>query len=328
MKLQTIINKNANSSVDKKTRVLSCNFGEFMEMMDDCKGGYHSNDAHSRTFHGTDKMAKSFEASKELLWKGYQPDAMKSTMDGFDTEFESRNPKSVMVEEGGFDFDVPSIMSNADRVWFDNQTKGQTPSIHIVYQANANGGCKAMNFYIQAAVIRKLCEVLGEDCLIKASAIYCSSKSAKKGKESYSTGVCLSVKDYDEMFDERRVGATAHPSFFRRLIFATRDCAGDFFGEGFKAHPFFGASRNPSVLGIDEEFLSQEMGADLTIRIPMPSSHHFANVDNAVDYCKKIIGDAKKGVAHLKGNDFEDDEQWANMSVAQATKAIKSIGGF
>ena len=69
MKLQTIINKNANSSVDKKTRVLSCNFGEFMEMMDNCKGGYHSNDAHSRTFHGTDKMAKSFEASKELLWK-------------------------------------------------------------------------------------------------------------------------------------------------------------------------------------------------------------------------------------------------------------------
>jgi len=325
-KLQTINVKGSSSAgVAKKTRVLTCNFGEFMEMMDDCKGGDNSNAKHDKDFHGSDSMAKNLKSAKQLLWKGYQPEEMKSAMSGFDSEFTANNPKSVMVEEGGYAFDVPSIMSNAERVWFDNDSKGQAPSIHIIYQANANGSCSAYNFYVQAAVIRKISELLGEDALIKCSAIYASAHSAKKGSESYNTSVCLSVKDYDEQFDERRVGATAHPSFFRRLIFATRDAAGDFFGEGFRQHPFFGASRSPQTLGLDEQFLSTEMEADLTIRIPMPSARHFDNVSNAVEYCKKIIGDAKKGITNLKSNDFEDDGVWSKMTKKEAAQAIGSF---
>jgi len=307
MKKLTTINRPNKQS----TRVLSCDFSEFIEMMDGVESGRFSGEDYSRNFHGDQKFGESLESAKALLWKGYQPDAMKSAMDGFESEFEATT-ESVKMTEEGYDFDVPSILSGEDEVWFTKQNQGVAPSIHIVFQANSCAGTSANNFYMQAAVVRKIAEVLSETAHVKASAIYSSENSARKSGENWSTAVCIAVKDFDEAVDERRLGATAHPSFFRRLIFATRDNASKFYGEGFSAHPFCGNTRAPQYVGIDDEFLSSQLGADMTIKIPQPDSEYFYNIDNAVAYCIDVLSKAKSGVEAMRELNFEDS----------------SIGGF
>jgi len=297
------------------TRVLSCNFGEFMHLMEGAPSGDHSGGGYYPSFHGDEQFGKDLESAKALLWKGYQPDQMKSAMDGFDSEFESTT-ESVRMTEEGYDFDVPSILSGEDEVWFTKRQTGVAPSIHIVFQANSNSGVSARNFYIQAAVIRKISEVLSESAHIKVSAVYASGKSAKLNGVDWATAVCLSVKDYDEAVDERRLGATSHPSFFRRLIFATRDNASKFFGEGFSSHPSCGTTRSPEQVGLDDTFLSAELDADMTIKIPQPESDKFDSVEDAVAYCKDVLSKAKQGVKAMQGLEFEDSKGWA------------SIGGF
>ena len=105
-----------------KTHLVAMNFGEFCDVMDTYKPIKHksSNKRFQKDFHGDKEFGLNLEASKKLLWKGYEPQAMKTAFAGFETEFEAKQDMITMDIEG-HDFDVAAILSGEEDQWFKNK---------------------------------------------------------------------------------------------------------------------------------------------------------------------------------------------------------------
>ena len=286
------------------TNLLSLNFSELSEFIEDykpttimCADGFDMTAASSKDrnakFHGDVEFGSSLEASKRLLTIGYQPEQMKGAFAGFDTAFESSQEVIKMAEEG-YAFDIPSILSGDDEVWFKRKNMGEAPSIHIVFEGGANANIPAMNFYIQSAVVTKLSEILSEEAHIRVSATY----SAKKQGKDSATGkqvdnvTYISMKDYDEPVDNRRLGAVSHPSFFRRIVFSILENGSDeFFGKDYRVSSGYGRQADRKELGVTDELENSLFESDIVVNIPSPSDDAFRNVENAVAFCKARLSE-------------------------------------
>lgn len=292
--------------------VWASDFTEILEMMEgetptqcyDSDGDERKADSDSdynRRFHGDREFGADFDSAKRLMTRGYQPEEMKGTFSDFDTQFEATEEVIKMSEEG-YDFDIPSLLSGDEDVWFDKQKKGDAPSIHIVYEGCANGGTNAMSFYIQSAVVNKLAEILSEEAHIKVSATYSNSCLGKwldgknKGKE-ITMAMYVTMKDYDEAVDLRRLGGASHPSFFRRVMFnvwENRD--GRMFGNKTGIHYGYGSASNTKDCGVTDELENELFESDIVLHLPAPSSSCYDDVDAAVRLCKEKLAEvnAKK----------------------------------
>jgi len=294
-------------SKNKTTHVWASDFGELLEMMEGEAptealrsngemGSADSNSEFSKRFHGDKKFGEDFDSAKRLMTRGYQPDAMKGAFSDFDTQFEATEEVIKMSEEG-YDFDIPSLLSGDDEVWFDTAKKGDAPSIHIVYEGCANANVDAMNFYIQSAVVNKLAEILSEEAHIKVSATYSNSRLGKwmsgadKGKE-ISMAMYITMKDYDEAIDLRRLGGASHPSFFRRLMFnvwENRD--GRMFGEKSGIHYGYGRASTTKEIGVTDELENELFESDIVLHLPAPSDSQYYSVEDAVRLCKAKLAE-------------------------------------
>lgn len=291
---------------DSYTNLLAMNFGELSDFLEDYNPDYETDlirgqdgelsqrpaSAKERNskFHGDKEFGENLESAKRLLTRGYQPEAMKGAFSGFDTAFEAHEEVTRMAEEG-YAFDVPSILSGEDEVWFQRKNVGNAPSIHIVFEGGANAGVNAMNFYIQSAVVNKLAEILSEEAHIRVSATYSAERQGYDFKDGDKRQVdnitYVSMKDYDEPIDLRRLGAVAHPSFFRRLMFSIFENGNtEFFGKHFGISRGYGSQNTTSGLGMTEDLENDLFESDIVVHIPSPSEWHFENVDNAIKFCK------------------------------------------
>lgn len=282
--------------------VWAADFGEILDMMDgetpstteDLDGGEKNADSNSdynKRFHGDSKFGRDLESAKRLMTRGYQPEQMKGAFAGFDTQFEATEEVVKMSEEG-YDFDIPSLLSGDDEVWFDKQNKGSAPSIHIVYEGGANANVDAMNFYIQSAVVNKLAEILSEEAHVKVSATYSNNGFGKwlegkyKGKTA-SAACYVTMKDYDEAVDLRRLGGASHPSFFRRVMFAVfENHGGKMFGDNTGISYGYGRASTTEQLGVTEDMEKELFESDIVLKLPAPSSYSYDNVNAAVELCK------------------------------------------
>lgn len=289
-------------SKSRTTHVWASDFGEILDMMGDEKPttipdeygddkSADSNSKYRKGFHGDTKFGKDFESAKRLMTRGYQPDEMKGAFADFDTQFEASENVIKMSEEG-YDFDIPSLLSGDDEVWFDSVKKGSAPSIHIVYEGAANASTDSMNFFIQSAVVNKLAEILSEEAHIKVSATFSNSRMGKwlggkdKGKE-IKMAMYVTMKDYDEPIDLRRLGGASHPSFFRRLMFnvwENRD--GRMFGEKTGISWGYGRASTTKDIGVTDELENELFESDIVLHLPAPSSSRYDDVQSAVELCK------------------------------------------
>jgi len=281
------------------TNLLSLNFSELSDFIEDYNpttivnsNGYEMNAASAESrdpsFHGDKEFGSSLEASKRLLTIGYQPDAMKGAFAGFDTAFESSQEITKMAEEG-YAFDIPSILSGEDEVWFQRKNVGSAPSIHIVFEGGANCNIPAMNFYIQSAVVTKLSEILSEEAHIRVSATYSAKRQGKDVRKDKNVDnvTYISMKDYDEAVDTRRLGAVSHPSFFRRIVFSILENGStEFFGKDYRVSAGYGKQSERKKLGVTDELENELFESDIVVNIPSPSDSAFDNVENAVEFCK------------------------------------------
>lgn len=287
--------------------VWASDFSELLDMMegeapteamrvDGEMGSADSNSKFNRRFHGDKEFGLDFDSAKRLMTRGYQPEEMKGAFSEFDTQFEATEDVIKMSEEG-YDFDIPSLLSGDDEVWFDNVKKGDAPSIHIVYEGCANAGVDAMSFYIQSAVVNKLAEILSEEAHIKVSATYSNSCLGKwmsgkdKGKD-ITMAMYVTMKDYDEAIDLRRLGGASHPSFFRRLMFnvwENRD--GRMFGEKTGLYYGYGRASNTKECGVTDELENELFESDIVLHLPAPSSKDYNNVEYAVELCKRKLAE-------------------------------------
>ena len=297
-----MIQKVANSLNRKgqKTEILAMNFGEFCDLVENYKGGRGCGSADKKreaSFHGDKEFGENFESAKKLLWKGYMPDAMKSAFSGFETEFEAKT-SMVGMDIEGHDFDVAAILSGDEEQWFKHKPVGGAPSVHIIFNGNAHCGIPAMNFYIQSAVINKLAELLELECQIKVSASYQMQgalSSPKKNIRARDLSLFVSVKDYDEPSNAKRLGGVSHPSFFRRNVFAVMENPdGKLYGDADTTNAW-GYGYNGEDL-VSEDEMNSMFGSDYTFRIPSPESHHFGDVESAVKYCKSVLAEIKSKI--------------------------------
>jgi len=250
----------------------------------------------NRRFHGDKKFGADFDSAKRLLTRGYQPKEMKGAFADFDTQFEATEDVIKMNEEG-YDFDIPSLLSGDDDVWFDRQKKGDAPSIHIVYEGCSGAATDAMNFYIQSAVVNKLAEILSEEAHIKVSATYSNSRLGKwldgkdKGKE-ITMAMYVTMKDYDEAIDLRRLGGASHPSFFRRVMFnvwENRD--GRMFGNKTGLNYGYGCASSTKECGVTDEMENELFESDIVLHLPAPGNGQYNNVERAVALCKEKLAE-------------------------------------
>lgn len=250
-----------------------------------------SNSEREARFHGDREFGTSLDSAKRLLTRGYQPKQMKGAFADFDTAFESTEEVINFTEEG-YDFDIPSLLSGDDEVWFTRVNKGSAPSIHIVYEGGANCDVKAMNFYIQSAVVNKLAEILSEEAHIRVSATYSASgqgKDKSNGKKVNNV-TYVTMKEYDEAVDTRRLGAVSHPSFFRRVMFGVfENPKGMFLGKDVRCTTGYGRQSTRGNLGVTEEMELEMFESDIVVHIPSPSHYAFENVNNAVAFCKEEL---------------------------------------
>ena len=284
------------------TNLLAMDFGTISDFMDEYNaeeqveynawGEYRfcdpsSNQERDRRFHGDAEFGTSLDSAKRLLTRGYQPKQMRGAFADFDTAFESTQDIIRMTEEG-YDFDIPSLLSGDDEVWFTRVNKGSAPSIHIVYEGGANADVKAMNFYIQSAVVNKLAEILGEEAHVRVSATYSAQNQArcKSTSKDIHNVTYVEMKSYDEPLDLRRLGACSHPSFFRRVMFGVfENPKGMFFGDDAKCSRGYGRQSDRYNLGMTEDMENELFESDIVVKIPSPSMSHFENVDNAIKFC-------------------------------------------
>lgn len=283
-----------------KTHLVAMNFGEFCDVMDTYKPIKHksSNKRFQKDFHGDKEFGLNLEASKKLLWKGYEPQAMKTAFAGFETEFEAKQDMITMDIEG-HDFDVAAILSGEEDQWFKNKEVGNAPSIHIVYNGNAHWAIDPMNFYIQSAVINKLAELLELESRIKVSASYQMNNALEGDSVTNDLALFLSVKDYDEPSNAKRLGGVSHPSFFRRNVFAMMENPNGEFYSSKSTTNSYGYGFNGNDL-VSKEKMAEVFAADYTLRIPSPESSHFDDVDSAVRYCKDMLKKVQTDLSLLK----------------------------
>lgn len=282
---------------NKKAHLVAMNFGEFCDVMDEYNPSKNmsSNKDFERSFHGDKEFGLNLNHSKKLLWKGYEPKEMKTAFAGFETEFEAKQDMITMDIEG-HDFDVAAILSGEEDQWFKNKKVGNAPSIHIVYNGNAHWAVDPMNFYIQSAVINKLAELLELEASIKVSASYQLQDALSNDAVTNDLALFLSVKDYDEPSNAKRLGGVSHPSFFRRNVFAMMENPNGEFYSSKKTTNSFGYGYNGDDL-VSKEKMAEVFSADYTIRIPSPASDNFKSVENAVRYCKSVLNEVKTMVA-------------------------------
>lgn len=297
--IQQVVDKKG-SGGRSKTHLVAMNFGEFCDVMDTYKPSKEmsSNKRFSKSFHGDREFGNDLDAAKKLLWKGYEPQEMKATFAGFETEFEAKT-EVISMDIEGHDFDVAAILSGDEDQWFKNKPSGNAPSIHLVYDGNAHCDIKPINFYIQSAVISKLAELLELECRIKVSASYQITDAIRGDTISSNMALFLSVKDYDEPSNAKRLGGVSHPSFFRRNVFSMIENPNGQFYSHKGTQPGWGYGSNAGDL-VEESMMSDTFGADYTLRIPSPESIHFKDVDNAVEYCKDMLIKVQTDLSLLK----------------------------
>lgn len=294
--------------INKKTQLLSIDFATISDFMDNYDASEEieyfrtwggdltmktpsSNQERDPSFHGDKEFGTDLDSAKRLLTRGYQPKQMKGAFADFDTAFESTQEVISFTEEG-YDFDIPSLLSGDDEVWFTRVNKGSAPSIHIVYEGGANANVPAMNFYIQSAVVNKLAEILSEEAHVRVSATYSATDQGKRKSNGNLVNNCtyVTMKEYDEALDTRRLGAVSHPSFFRRVMFGIfENPKGMFFGKDVVCATGYGRQSSTSALGMTDEMENELFESDIVVHIPSPSTSHFENTTNAVAFCKKEL---------------------------------------
>lgn len=248
-----------------------------------------SNKHYDSEFHGTKEFGADFDSAKRLMTIGYQPEEMKSVIASFESAFEASIDVIQLAEEG-HDFDVASVLSEEPESWFSRRTRGGLPSVHIVYNGSAPAYCEPENFYRQGAVVCKLAEMLEDEMHVKVSASYCSKRSLRGIGKDKDCAILISVKDYDEPSDLRRIGGVTHPAFLRRITFAIKENEGGKFFDKRLTNTFdYGISAKAPNIGVTDDVLNEEFKSDVTISVARPHDNVFNTDESAVEYLNSLL---------------------------------------
>lgn len=159
--------------------------------------------------------ATSFDDMVKRCYDGYNAKsiASKRVEIGNLIAVETRRDSLAYVGEA---LDVPTYLSGEMRCfWAEDSDYSSPKRIHITYSANCVGSVSATQFYNHGGAVAVICDAL--DNLGAQTKITCTFTNVSVFKNKALQ--VIEVKDYNESIDIPRIGATTHPSFFRRIGF-------------------------------------------------------------------------------------------------------------
>ena len=237
--------------------------------------------------------ALTFEQMYDRCYDGYNAKAIGEQRKKIAELFQCERPMDELRVSGEA-LDVPTFLSGEPKCFWESTTEERKARVHIAYASNCTAGHGAQAFLNHGGAIAALCDVIADQADTKISC-YVSNTGVFAGK-GLST---ITIKDYDESVDIPRIGATTHPSFFRRIGFAWFEGFGASIGKpewsGYGCSET-GANR-PSVIS-DEEFAEWLRVEKDEIVIDLPAadlacfkseSSTAAWLANAIDKIKEAI---------------------------------------
>ena len=159
--------------------------------------------------------ADSFEDMVKRCYDGYSAKAISEKRYEIGAMLDYHS-ESAELKHCGDELDVPTYLSGDMRCWWADADNVNTPKrIHIVYGANCVADVNAESFINHGGAVASICDAL--DSMGALTKITCTFTNTAvfngRGLQA------IEIKDYSESIDIPRIGATTHPSFFRRIGF-------------------------------------------------------------------------------------------------------------
>lgn len=247
--------------------------------------------AYDADFHGD---ARSFEDMVERCYDGYNAKAIGEQRRKISEMFQNDRPMDEMRVSGEA-LDVPTFLSGDPKCFWEGSSEVRKARVHLCYGANALSNVDANQFINHGGAVATLCDLIADQAETRITA-YLSAIDVFDGR------ACLSilVKDYGESVDIPRIGATTHPSFYRRLGFAWFKAYGKSIG---KKWDFNGGSASRTGkdrhAAISNEEFSEWVRIDkdeIVVELPASNLSAFTSEAKAAKWVERSIATITEGL--------------------------------
>jgi hypothetical protein len=157
--------------------------------------------------------ALSYEEMVERCYDGYNAKAIGEQRRKIAELFQTDRPMDEMRVSGEA-LDVPTYLSGDPKCFWESTTEVRKARVHLCYASNCTAGVNADKFLNHGGAMAVLCDLIADQADTKISC-YVSNRGVFAGRGCS----VITIKDYAEDVDIPRIGATTHPSFFRRIGF-------------------------------------------------------------------------------------------------------------
>jgi len=282
--------------VEKKRLVkIATTFHEYVQLANEYKDTNEGQSCTVRSksgeFHGD---ALTFEQMYDRCYDGYNAKAIGEQRKKIAELFQCERPMDELRVSGEA-LDVPTFLSGEPKCFWESTTEERKARVHIAYASNCTAGHGAQAFLNHGGVIAALCDIIADQADTKISC-YVSNTGVYAGKGLSA----ITIKDYDESVDIPRIGATTHPSFFRRIGFAWFEGFGASIGKpewsGYGCSET-GANR-PAVISDEEfaEWLRVEKD-EIVIDLPAADLSCFKSESSTATWLANAIDKIKEAIA-------------------------------
>jgi hypothetical protein len=270
-----------------KTYLLQSDFeGFFQATKDNAKNDASSHTSRDRSFHGEGEFAESFDNALTLETKGYNAQAIAQSFDDLSDAFNAEDT-NIQMDYNGDIFDTASVIMGELKHWFNEVNEVRRPLVNLMIVPNGNCMVNAENWLRQGSAVAKVAEMIQDKCDVRITACWFNLASLQ---DNSNTIQMLTLKDYHEDLDFRRLGAVTHPSFFRRLVFGILENGkGDMGGK--KNHVSWGYGRSVESwegLKITKEDFQNHTNCDEVVL--MPNAEHFGSMERTIEIIKNTLG--------------------------------------
>jgi hypothetical protein len=270
-----------------KTYLLQADFeGFFQATKDNAKRDSSSHSERSGSFHGDGEFAESFDNALALETKGYNAQAIAESFDDLSDAFNSEDT-NIQMDYNGDIFDTASVIMGELKHWFNEVNEVRRPLVNLMIVPNGNCMVDAENWLHQGSAVAKVAEMIQDKCDVRITACWFNLASLEDGSNTIQM---LTLKDYHEDLDFRRLGAVTHPSFFRRLVFGILENGkGDMGGKANRVSGGYGRSvESWDDLKISKDVFQKHTNCDEVVL--MPNAEHFRNMGSAIEIIKNTLG--------------------------------------
>lgn len=201
----------------------------------------------------------------------------------------------------GDDLDIPTYLSGEMRCWWaDDGDSAKPPKrVHLTYSANCIANVNADSFYNHGGAVCAIADALDAmGCQVKVTCTFTNTDVfTGEGLQA------IEIKDYCEIIDVPRIGATTHPSFFRRIGFRHFERWGKHIGKVFSGS--YGCSRTGSsrhyVVGDDEFADWLRIDPDeIVIDLPAADVSVFKDTNDTAEWVLKAVETIERDCETIK----------------------------